>query len=248
MALPAGYRLVAYDSIDSTNAEVARLARDGAPDGTVVRAKRQTAGRGRHGRRWDSPEGNLYCSLLLRPHVLPAEAAQITFVAALALGEALDGALPAGRLQLAFKWPNDVLLDGRKVAGILLESSGSRKGRIDWLVVGCGLNVGHFPKHVSGYPATSLCDAGVTEPDVDDLLAAFVRAFALWRIRWQSEGLGPVREAWLARAGCIGGEITVRLPRDELRGRFVGLDGSGALLLDLPDGSRRTVTAGDVFF
>ena len=247
VALPAGYRLVAHESIDSTNAEAARQARRGGPDGTVVWAGCQTAGRGRHGRCWESPEGNLYCSLLLRPEAPPGVAAQLTFVAALALGEALDGVLPAGS-NLAFKWPNDVLLDGRKVAGILLESSGSRSGRLDWLVVGCGVNVAHFPKHVAGYPATSLCAAGATKPQISDLLAAFVRAFALWRARWQGEGLGPVRDAWLARAARIGGDVTVRLPGDELRGRFMGLDAGGALLLDLPDGSRRTVTAGDVFF
>lgn len=247
VALPAGYRLVSHQLIDSTNAEAVRLARDGAPDGTVVWAMRQTAGRGRHGRRWDSPEGNLYTSLLLRLDAPPAEAAQLTFVAALALGQALDGVLPAGS-NLAFKWPNDVLLEGRKVAGILLESSGSNGGRLEWLVVGCGLNVRHFPPDVPGYPATSLRAAGVTEPEVGDLLAAFIRAFALWRARWQVEGLGPVRDAWLARAARIGGEVTVRLPGDELRGRFMGLDAGGALLLDLPDGSRRTVTAGDVFF
>lgn len=247
VALPAGYRLVAHQSLDSTNAEAARLARGGAADGTVVWAKCQTAGRGRHGRRWESPEGNLYFSLLLRPQAPPAEAAQLTFVAALALGQALDGVLPAGA-NLTFKWPNDVLLKGRKVAGILLESSGSRDGRLDWLVVGCGLNVQHFPQDVAGYPATSLCAAGVAEPEIGDLLAAFVDAFALWRARWQGEGLGPVRDAWLSRAARIGGEVTVRLPGDELRGRFMGLDAGGALLLDLPDGSRRTVTAGDVFF
>jgi len=246
-ALPAGYRLIRLQSIDSTNAEAARHAGDGAQDGTVVWAKRQTAGRGRHGRRWESPEGNLYASLLLHPDGPPAVAAQLTFVAALALGEALDTVLPAGT-NLAFKWPNDVLLDGRKIAGILLESSGSRDGRLDWLVVGCGVNVRHFPQGVSGYPATSLSAAGVLEPRVDDLLATFVHAFALWRARWQGEGLGPVRDAWLARAARVGGEITVRLPGDELRGRFMGLDASGALLLDLPDGTRRTVTAGDVFF
>ncbi len=247
VVLPAGYRLVAHESIGSTNAEAARHGRNGASDGTVVWAKRQTAGRGRHGRSWDSPEGNLYCSVLLRPDAPAAEAAQLSFVAALALGQALDDVLPPGP-GLAFKWPNDVLLDGRKVAGILLESSGSQNDRLDWLVVGCGLNVRWFPERVTGHPATSLCAAGAAGASVAGLLGAFVGAFAIWRARWQVEGVGPVRDAWLARAARIGGDITVRLPGDELRGRFMGLDAGGALLLDLPDGSRRTVTAGDVFF
>lgn len=245
--LPAGYRLDAHDCLDSTNAEAERQARAGAPDGTVIWAGRQTAGRGRHGRAWDSPQGNLYCSVILRPDAPPATAAQLTFVTALALGEAVDGALPAGS-KLAFKWPNDLLLDGRKLAGILLESSGGKDGQLDWLVVGCGLNIRHFPETVSGYPATSLHAAGASAPAPGDALATFLQAFAVWRARWQDEGLAPIRAAWLARAARVGGEITVRLPGDELRGRFTGLDETGALLLDLPDGSRRTVTAGDVFF
>jgi len=245
--LPAGYRLDVHDSLDSTNAEAERQARAGAPDGTVIQARRQTAGRGRQGRVWESPEGNLYCSVILRPDVPPAAAAQLTFVTALALGEAIDDVRPTGT-ELAFKWPNDLLLDERKLAGILLESSGSGNGRLDWLVIGCGLNIRHFPETASGYPATSLHAAGAEDLEPGALLAAFLHAFAVWRARWQDEGLAPVREAWLSRAARIGGEITVRLPWDELRGRFTGLDETGALLLDLPDGSRRTVTAGDVFF
>ena len=246
-ALPAGYRLDVHDSLDSTNAEAGRQARAGAPDGTVIQARRQTAGRGRQGRVWESPEGNLYCSVILRPDVPPAAAAQLTFVTALALGEAIDDVRPTGT-ELAFKWPNDLLLDEHKLAGILLESSGSGNGRLDWLVIGCGLNIRHFPETASGYPATSLHAAGAEDLEPGALLAAFLHAFAVWHARWQDEGLAPVREAWLSRAARIGGEITVRLPRDELRGRFTGLDETGALLLDLPDGSRRTVTAGDVFF
>lgn len=246
-ALPRGYRVIEHDSLDSTSAEAERQARAGAADGTVIRARRQTAGRGRQGRQWHSPEGNLYFSLILRPDAPPTIAAQLTFVTVLALGEAIGSVLPA-ETDLAFKWPNDVLLDGRKVAGILLESSGSSAGRLDWLVVGCGLNVMHFPENLPGYRATSLTAAGAADPDPGTLLAAFLGAFAVWRARWQDEGLAPVRDAWLARAARIGAEITVRLPGDELHGRFTGLDETGALLLDLPDGSRRTVTAGDVFF
>jgi len=245
--LPAGYRLVRRETIDSTNAEAARLARDGASDGTVIWAQRQTAGRGRQGRRWESPDGNLYCSLLLRPREPATAAAQLSFITALALADVLDRLIPE-TASLAFKWPNDVLLNGRKVAGILLESSGSRDGCLDWLVVGCGLNVRHFPNNVAGHAATSLAALGVDGIEPGDLLADFVGAFARWRARWQRGGAGPVRDAWFARAAHIGDEIVVRLPGSELHGRFTGLDSSGALLLDLPDGSRRTVTAGDVFF
>ena len=131
---------------------------DGALDGTVIWAKSQTAGRGRQGRQWQSPEGNLYCSIIVRPAVRAADAAQFSFVTALALGQALSGLLPDS-VEMRYKWPNDLLLDARKVAGILLESSGGADGGLDWLVVGAGLNVEEFPRLLpDGYPATSLRD------------------------------------------------------------------------------------------
>lgn len=246
--LPAGFRLEARDVVDSTNSEAARLAREGAADGTVVWARRQTAGRGRQGRQWQSPEGNLYCSLILRPNVPPARAAQLSFVAALALGETLRAALADGPAP-RYKWPNDVLLEGRKVAGILLESSGSPAGGIDWIIVGCGLNLAHFPENIEGgYPATSLAAMGGKDISLQEMLARFLGAFAVWRARWQDEGLTVLREAWLSNAARLGEEISVRLPGEELRGRFDGLDESGALLLGLADGSHRTIAAGDVYF
>lgn len=245
--LPAGYRLVRLESTDSTNEEARRLAGEGGDDGTVVWARRQTAGRGRQGRTWQSPEGNLYCSILVRPDMAAADAAQFTFVTALALGDALTGILPQ-RVELRYKWPNDLLLDGRKVAGILLESSGGTAGTLDWLVIGAGLNVAEFPAITGGYPATSLRQAGVGDIELEDLLGLFLVEFSTWRERWRNEGLAAVRAAWLERAARLGEEITVRLPGVELKGRFHGLDESGAMLLDMADGSRRLVSAGDVFF
>lgn len=247
VSLPAGYRLATFESLDSTNEQARRFAADGAPDGTVIWARSQTAGRGRQGRQWQSPEGNLYCSLIIRPEVPAATAAQLSFVTALALGQAVSGLLPE-TVELRYKWPNDLLLDGGKAAGILLESSGGTSGDLDWLVIGAGLNVEDYPDVTDGYPATSLRKAGVGPVALVDLLASFVSAFAFWRMRWQSEGLPVVREAWLRRAARLGENITVRLPDRQLYGRFEGLDGGGALLLGLPDGSRRTITAGDVFF
>ncbi len=247
VTLPAGYSLAAYDSLDSTNDEARRMAADGAAEGTVVWALRQTAGRGRQGRNWTSPPGNLYCSLLLRPRETPAVAAQLAFVAALALGDALDGLLP-GDVEMRYKWPNDVLLDGRKVAGILLESAGVSDSGLDWLVVGCGLNIASFPNVTDGFPASSLVAAGAKKVSPGDMLGRFVSGFDTWRGRWRAGGLDAVREAWLARAARLGEEIVVRMPNDRLTGRFAGLDATGALIIDLAGGGRRTVTAGDVFF
>jgi len=246
-ALPAGYRLAAFESLDSTNEQARRLAMDGAVDGTVIWAKCQTAGRGRQGRQWQSPEGNLYCSIIVRPSVQAAAAAQLSFVTALALGQAVSGLLPDS-VEMRYKWPNDLLLDGRKAAGILLESSGVADGGLDWLVIGAGLNVEDYPDVTDGYPATSLREAGVGPVALQDILVRYIAGFAHWRERWQNDGIAAVREAWLERAAQLGEDITVRQPNGQLKGRFFGLDEDGALLLDLPDGSRRTVTAGDVFF
>lgn len=247
VTLPAGYRLAAHDSLDSTNDEAKRLAAAGAADGTVVWALRQTAGRGRQGRRWASPPGNLYCSLVLRPDEAPAIAAQLAFVAALALGDAIDGLLRDG-VEMRYKWPNDVLLDGRKTAGILLESAGVSATGLDWLVLGCGLNIASCPEVTEGFPATSLAEAGARGVLPGEMLARFVAGFDVWRGRWRAGGLDAVREAWLARAARLGEEIVVRMPENRLEGRFAGLDATGALIIDLPGGGRRTVTAGDVFF
>lgn len=245
--LAAGYRLLACESLDSTNERARRLAREGAPDGVVVWARRQTAGRGRQGRQWHSPEGNLYCSIVLRPDMPAAAAAQFTFVAALALGDAVSGVIPHG-VDLRYKWPNDILLDERKAAGILLESSGIAAGCLDWLVVGTGLNMEAYPQIEGQYPATSLRALGAGPLDVKDMLERYVDGFAHWRMKWQNEGLPAIRDAWLRRAARLGERITVRLPQEELSGRFEGLDESGALLLREDSGRGRTISAGDVFF
>jgi len=243
---PQGYTLIAQDVLPSTNDEATRLAASGAADGTVVWARCQSAGRGRRGRDWQSPEGNLYCSVLMRPAAPMARAAGLSFVAAVAAGDTVAGFLPAGA-RVEHKWPNDVLVGGAKVAGILLEASAGPGGAADWVVIGCGVNVAAHPK-VAGQAVTTLArEAGRAVP-VEDVLVALLESLRLWRGRWDTQGIGPVREAWLARARGLGRDITVRLPREELHGRFDGLDESGALLLRLPDATLRTISAGDVYF
>lgn len=244
--LPPAYRLVAYDSLGSTNDEAKRLARDeGAAHGTLVWALRQTEGRGRRGRPWISPEGNLYASLILRPACTPASAAQLSFVTAGALADALQPLIPEGVCQC--KWPNDVLLDDRKAAGILLESEPDMTGGIDWLVIGVGINVQHYPLN-SEFPATSLRNEGSRIDEPGPVLVRFVQAFSTWYDAWSTEGFAPVREGWLQLARGIGGPIAVRLSDRTLNGVFADLDSDGALLLDLDGGERRRITAGDVFF
>ncbi len=243
-ALPPFFRLIALASVDSTNRELRELALAGAPEGTAVTALEQTAGRGRRGRDWQSPPGNLYLSVLLRPTGSPAQAGQAGFVAAVALAEAVEKLVPE-RAAVTLKWPNDLLVNGRKAAGLLLEASGKGAG-LDWLVLGLGVNVTSFPADTA-FPATCLEAEGVSV-GVNDLLAAFAWRLDAWLGRWRTEGFAPVRQAWLERAHGLGQPITVRLERETLEGRFEALDESGALMLHLPDDARRNISAGDVFY
>ena len=243
--LPPPFALVALESIDSTNAEARRRAEAGAPDGTVVWALTQTAGRGRRGRTWQSPPGNLYVSFLLRPELDAAEAARLTFLAAVALGDALAGLVPP-LASIAHKWPNDVLVQGRKCAGILIESSTAGGDYVDWLVIGVGVNLVSHPEDAE-FPATDLAFEGAGEVTPEAALGAYARHLLRWIDRWQDGGFVPVRAAWLARAWRIGEPIRVRLEARTLHGRFDRLDDDGALILRHDDGSRSRVEAGAVF-
>src|SRR5579872_6699315 len=168
-------RLLRYDTLGSTNDEAKRLADAGAEEWTVVRALEQTAGRGRGRNAFVSPPGNLYFSAVLRGLPSAATAAQLGFVAALAVGDAVSALLPAGRA-LRYKWPNDVLVDGRKLSGILLESAAAHDGGLDWLVAGMGVNVASHPAETA-WPATSLRELGATEVDIESLMKAILGVF-----------------------------------------------------------------------
>jgi len=229
MGLPPFFRPQIFEQLASTNDEAKRQALAGAAEGALIVARRQTAGRGRSGRVWSSPEGNLYLSLLLRPERPPAEAAQLSFVAALAVAEAVE-------IPTQLKWPNDVLAAGRKLSGILLE------GFDGALVVGVGVNVAAAPEG-----ATCLREHG-SAASCDDVLEAFCGRFLDWRGRWLAAGFAPVRTAWLARAVGLGRPATARLGRETLEGVFADLDADGALLLDLGAGRRRRIAAGEVYF
>lgn len=243
--LPPAYRLVTLDSVESTNDEAKRLAREGAEDGTLVWAREQRRGRGRYARNWASPRGNLYLSVVLRPDCAPGEAAQLSFVAALAVGDAVGSIMPP-LTEVHFKWPNDILVNRRKAAGILLESSSTPAGVLDWLVLGIGLNISSFPAKAT-VPATSLRFEGCPE-DVTEIqaLEAVSRHLLSWVNRWLEDGFEPIRRALMYRIYGLGEEIEVRLANDTVRGLFRDLDKRGGLVLELPDGSQRTITAGDV--
>jgi BirA family biotin operon repressor/biotin-[acetyl-CoA-carboxylase] ligase len=230
--LPDGWRLVALDTVGSTNDEAGRLADAGAPEGTVVWARQQTGGRGRRGRVWASPVGNLYSSTVFRPECPAARAAELGFVAALAVADMV----PAGRA-VRVKWPNDVLVDGGKVAGILLESAVGQNGAVQHVVAGIGVNVGFAPQLPEmRYPGAAL--GGTVEAALETLAAALAARLAEWR----QQGFETVRAHWLAKAGPLGAEVDVKLGDELVRGRFGGLDREGALLLETAAGPRRIVS------
>jgi BirA family biotin operon repressor/biotin-[acetyl-CoA-carboxylase] ligase len=240
-AVAAGVRLIACETVGSTNSEALARARAGETGPLWITARTQTAGRGRRGRTWVSEPGNLYATLLLADPAPPERAAQLSFVTTLATYDAIAGCAPALAARLAFKWPNDVLLDGAKLAGILIEAEGTRPLLV---AVGVGVNCRHHPV-ATDFPATDLA-AAAAGVAVEALFRALSLAM-VDRLRQWGEGFAGIRSAWLDRAGGLGGELTARLGTRRLTGRFEALDEAGQLLLRLPDGSLETIAAGEVF-
>lgn len=254
-AATAGFRLVAHETLASTNAEALAAAHRGERGPLWITARRQTAGRGRRGTQWISATGNLFATLLLSdPASAQENAPELSFVAALAVHDAILDRAAGLREKLALKWPNDLLCGGAKLAGILIEGenfgAGSFTARLLTarlpVAIGIGVNCMHHPSQTS-YPATDLAAAGA-DVSAENLFAALsgamVRRLAQWR---RGAGFSSIRADWLDRAAAIGGEMRVRLPGRELFGRCEALDERGRLLLRLADGSLQTITAGEVF-
>lgn len=241
---PDGYGHIHHETIGSTNDEAWRLAATGETGPLWITADEQTAGRGRRGREWVSPKGNLSASLLLEPRRPAAECAQLSFVSALAAADTI--ALFAPDADVKLKWPNDVLANGRKIAGILLESASSG-GEPYFLAIGVGINLAHFPPDTE-FPATSLAALGGKLPPTSETITQLAVHFAKWYEVWRGQGFAPVRDAWLSRAANLGGRIRARLTSGEMSGVFEGIDHTGALLLRESSNVLRTIAAGEVFF
>jgi BirA family biotin operon repressor/biotin-[acetyl-CoA-carboxylase] ligase len=243
--MPLGHPVHRFDSIDSTSNEAQRLAEAGAPHGTLVLAREQTAGRGRRGRSWMTLGGEQFCaSLVLRP-ALPAErAAELTLVAAVALAEALEthGARPR------IKWPNDLELEGRKVAGLLCEMATGPDGTLRHVVVGVGVNLdgdlASLPEEIRNR-ATTLQSVYGHAPAAATLAAAFCERLEAWLVRHEREGLAPILKAWRARASTLGERVRVTVGAQTIEGTALDVDTEGALIVD-GDGRRIVVQAGEV--
>lgn len=243
--MPEGYDLRAFDLLDSTNAECRRIA-DGGHRGNIwIVTAEQSAGRGRRGREWVSRPGNLFASLLYGIDCDLGMASQLSFVTALAVRDTLADILQSSE-RVTCKWPNDILVGGKKISGILLETAGRGGETPSHVVIGIGINVMHHPENPQ-YPVTNLKDESGGEIELELVMERLAQSMAHWISRWKDHGFTLIRKAWKDNAQGLGQDIIVRLPSEDLRGRFVDLDESGALILEF-DGERRHITAGDVFF
>ncbi len=242
------YHLLSYDALDSTNAEAKRLAGGGASHGAVIWAKRQTAGRGRMGREWVSAEGNLYVTVLLSPSVALAQCAQLSFVAALAVAETLEAIVPQAD-SIRCKWPNDVLAQGKKISGILLESFTTNEvgSPRQWIAVGVGINVDNFPEHVM-FPATCLRAEGVELISAKIVLSRFVHHFIHRYDAWERKGFAAIEREWTERAHHLNKPVEVIVGEERITGIFAGIDAKGCMLLRDKKKATTAIAAGDVFF
>jgi BirA family biotin operon repressor/biotin-[acetyl-CoA-carboxylase] ligase len=238
--LPPGFRLISRETVGSTNDEARALIAAGAAKGAVIWAECQTAGRGRHGREWISAPGNLYCSVILRPEVPSARLSEIAFVAALAVRDAVTPGLPPD-VPVDLKWPNDVLIAGRKVAGILVEAEKLPDEARTALIVGIGINIVSAPRETS-HPAT--CLSAITRaPRVSRLLVSLVAALDRRAAQWARNGFTEIRDEWMRHAYKVGGQVTAG---NGLTGAFAGVDEAGAMIISLTNGARHRLVSGSV--
>ncbi len=238
--------ILALDEIDSTNAEARRRAEAGEGGPLWITALRQTAGRGRRGRAWETGAGgNLAATLLMFTDKPPGEAAQISFIAALAVADLVREYVKTAPPKL--KWPNDVLVGGRKISGILVESGRRADGQL-WLATGIGVNLAEAPQ-AADRPATTFAAQGCSPPPTPgQALERLSSSLTGWLGVWENDGFAGIAEAWTQRAQGIGSPCRVNLGSEVVGGIAEGLDVDGALRLRLGDGSVRRITAGDVFF
>ena len=241
------FRQKIFDTLDSTNAQARREAAAGDSGPLWIVAQSQSAGRGRRDRHWVSKSGNLFATLLITVPVPAPIAAQISFVTALAIHDACAAVLPT-KSQLTLKWPNDVLLEQKKLAGILIETLASEKRHSLTLAIGCGVNLQHAPQDIA-YGATWL-NAHLHQPvSRRDVLDNLARCMKVWLDIWQyGQGFDLIAKAWQERASHIGKIISLTSDNQTTTGRFLRLSSDGALVLELADGKKQQFHAGDVSF
>ncbi len=243
IATPQGWQIFAYDELDSTNIKMREFIDKGFGEGTVLIADKQTAGKGRESRKWESPLGNLFISFLIDVTDKYKDCGQLSFVVSLALSNVICSL--GDNVSIKLKWPNDVLLSEKKVSGILLETHNYKDK--NYVIAGVGVNIAHVPEIKALYLPTSLKNENILVSRQE-----FVEKFALELAKlikeWKINGFRFIKEEWLKKAKGINQDITINLFGNSKKGLFVGLDESGALLLCDKDNNIVKITAGDVFF
>lgn len=237
------WRVEVVGSAESTQNLVHNKAIGGEDEGYVLQALQQTSARGRHGNKWDAPMGNLYMSALLRPECSLNDAGQLSFVTAVALSAAMDEYIDATKHKKTLKWPNDLLVDGLKISGILLESNLMADGSLDSIVLGVGVNIFKAPDL-----AVDIQSVSHQPVYVNVFRDTFLKQLSHFYGIWQSKGFTPIQEAWLKQAHGLNETITARLPNETFKGTFKGIDERGALSIEVEAGQNRIVQAGDVHF
>ena len=223
------FRMECHAVLESTSALLKQRADAGEAEGLAIQALSQSAGRGRQGRGWESPAGNLYLSVLLRPAVALRDAPQWSFVAALALADTVKTLLPEAA-KLTLKWPNDLLLDGAKAAGILVETGVAPNQALDWICIGMGINIAAKPSLPDR--ATSCLAEFLPDPPAPEVLAArLLQNLAHWHCLRLAQGFAPIRDAWLRHAPAMGAPVSVKRDGALMEGSFAGLSPEGGLLL-----------------
>ncbi|WP_434732594.1 biotin--[acetyl-CoA-carboxylase] ligase [Wolbachia endosymbiont of Zygogramma bicolorata] len=231
-----GFHIHHYKEVSSTNEEALDLIDKGISNETVIIADKQTEGRGRTGKSWISPEGNLYASLIINQETDVSKLTELTFVTALAVGNTLLSFISDSNVQ--HKWPNDILIDGKKISGILLE----KRSNSNWLIIGIGINVNHAP-----LPGTTcISNYGESVSNID-LLKELIINFNKLRKQWLFDGFYAIREMWLKKAFKMNKQISVKLADKLYEGIFADIDKSGKLVLQQKDGSLIYFDAGELF-
>ncbi len=244
--LPDGHRLQAFLSVDSTNKEAIRqMEAGGGSDGLWILSDAQTGGRGRRGREWVSKPGNIYCSLIHEASKDTYTSSQLSFVTSLAVRDTV-AQFTDDECAVKCKWPNDVLVNGQKISGILLETYSKTVPEQNFVIIGIGINIEHHPD-IASYPATHLNAHSGEHVGSINAFTILVEKTAYWIDVWQKEGFEAIRKKWLENCKGFGKEIRVKLPDKEIVGRFIDLNGDGGLKLDM-GGETKLIHSGEVFF
>jgi BirA family biotin operon repressor/biotin-[acetyl-CoA-carboxylase] ligase len=241
-AMPINWQIEIYQSVKSTQTHAHEAAVNGKLEGYVVQGMKQTGGKGRHGNHWESPVGNLYMSVLLRPDCAIEQAGQLSFVTAVALSAAFDENIDGTKHAKTLKWPNDILVDGLKLCGILLESN-MKNNKLDSIILGMGVNIFTKPEL-----ATCLNDVAREPVYINKVRDSILDKLSYYCNLWQEKGFAPIHEAWLKQAHGIGEPMTARLPNISHKGVFRGVTAEGGLILEKEDGKESIIHAAEVHF